>query len=70
MDDNTKVSELISYRQNEIKVVCKFVTLLDLFTEQVAIKAKELEEQHLLENKYNSVELSNEKRHTDFTEKI
>ena len=44
MDDNTKVSELISYRQNEIKVVCKFVTLLDLFTEQVAIKARELEE--------------------------
>jgi len=44
-DDNIRVSEFLTYRNNEIKVVCKFVTLLELFTEQVIIKAKELEEQ-------------------------
>ena len=69
MDDNIRVTEFLSYRHNEIKVICKFMTLLELFTEQVTSKAKELEEQYLLEKEYNSNDLSNEKRHTDFTER-
>ena len=31
MNENTKVSDILSYRKNEIKVVCKFQTLFDLF---------------------------------------
>ena len=43
LDDNMMVKDFLSYRQNEIKVVCKFNTLLELFQEQVEAKAKEME---------------------------
>lgn len=33
MDDNAKVCEFLSYRRNELKVVCKFQTLLERFQE-------------------------------------
>ena len=44
MQDGIKVSEIFSYRKNEIKVGCKFVTLLECFQDQVLAKTKELEE--------------------------
>ena len=43
MPEETKVSELLSYRKNDIKVVCKFMTLLEYFMEQVTKKTNELE---------------------------
>ena len=43
MPEETKVSELLSYRRNDIKVVCKFKTLLEYFMEQVTKKTNELE---------------------------
>ena len=33
LSEETKVSELMSYRKNDIKVVCKFKTLLEYFME-------------------------------------
>ena len=33
LSEETKVSELLSYRKNDIKVVCKFKTLLEYFME-------------------------------------
>ena len=51
MDESTKVREFLTYRKNEIKVVCKFQTLLELFQEQVTQKAKELEEAYAQEQK-------------------
>lgn len=44
MPDATKVSEIFTYRKNEIKVDCKFQTLLEVFLDQVMAKTKELEE--------------------------
>ena len=44
MDDNAKVGEFLSYSKNEIKIVCRFKTLHEIFQEQVAAKAKEFEE--------------------------
>ena len=31
MNENIKVSDILTYRKNEIKIVCKFQTLFDLF---------------------------------------
>lgn len=31
MNENTKVADILSYRKNEIKIVCKFQTLFELF---------------------------------------
>ena len=58
MNDNARVSDILSYRKNEIKIVCKFQTLLELFQEQVSQKTKELEE------KYNQERVS-EKEHKE-----
>ena len=44
MNENLKVSEILNYRKNEIKIVCKFQTLFDRFQDQLASKVKELEE--------------------------
>ena len=51
MDGSIKAHEFLSYRRNEIQVVCKFKTLLELFQEQVASKTKELEEKYAKQEK-------------------
>ena len=61
------VRDFLSYRQNEIKVVCKFNTLLELFQEQVEAKAKEMEKQHLIEKEFS--EISPDKRDANQTDK-
>mmetsp|Transcript_27145 Transcript_27145/g.33743 ORF Transcript_27145/g.33743 Transcript_27145/m.33743 type:complete len:120 (+) Transcript_27145:1022-1381(+) len=43
-DENTLVSEIFSYRQNEVKVECEFTTLMDVFADQVNTLALKLEE--------------------------
>lgn len=44
MPDATKVCDIFTYRKNEVKVDCKFQTLLEVFLDQVTAKTKELEE--------------------------
>ena len=58
MNDNTKVSDILSYRKNEIKIVCKFQTLFELFQEQVTAKARELEENFNQEKDNKEVKLA------------
>ena len=43
-DDNTRVKEIFSYRENEVKVECQFQTLLEVFQDQVNEVAHMLEE--------------------------
>ncbi len=44
MPDATKVCDIFTYRKNEVKVDCKFQTLLEVFLDQVTAKTKELED--------------------------
>ena len=59
MNENIKVSEILTYRKNEIKIVCKFQTLFDLFQDQVAQKVKELEE------KFNQEKIIEKEQHKE-----
>lgn len=57
MADHTKICDILTYSRNEVKVVCKFQTLLELFQEQCTLKAKELEEKALREASFKDLKM-------------
>ena len=44
MPDRVKVGDIFNYRKNQVKVVCTFQTLLELFQEQVTVRQLEMQE--------------------------